>query len=245
MLESPRAIGLLGCLPGKTPVGLRDLTYYIAGDLPKPPARVEVPAFGNWGMLGNDRYGDCGVAGLDHGFEVDQTITRQHEREVSAAQAIEYYLEYTNGVDSGVVLADFLAYVHAHGYYGRTISAYAPVNVHDVPTVQTAVWLYGFAYCGITVTADMQKAFSTNSPWDMTACSGAIVGGHCVPVVGYDDQYLYCITWGGVQKITYSAWHQISTETWAVISGEFEKAHGDGRGVSISALRSDLFKLNR
>jgi hypothetical protein len=244
MTESPRPFGMLGCLPGKIPVGLHHLTYYVAGDLPKAPAKVDVPEFGDWGMLGNDRYGDCGIAGLEHGFEVDQTITHEVEREISAAEAIEYYLDYTNGVDSGVVLADYLAHVREHGYYERTVSAYAPVAVHDIPTLQTAVWMYGFAYCGIAVTAGMQKAFGESAPWDSEACSGPILGGHCVPVVGYDDHFLYVITWGGVQAVTYSAWHSISTESWAVITGEFEARHGDGRGVSITALKNDLNKLN-
>ena len=62
---SQRTAGLLGCLPGTIPVGLRSLSYYVAGDLPKAPASVAVPEFGDWGMLGNDHYGDCGVAGLE------------------------------------------------------------------------------------------------------------------------------------------------------------------------------------
>ena len=70
-----RQAGLLGCLPGQIPVGLREFTYYVAGDLPKPPASVAVPSVHDWGMLGNDRYGDCGIAGLQHGFEADAVIT--------------------------------------------------------------------------------------------------------------------------------------------------------------------------
>ena len=239
-----RVPGKFGCLPGVIPVGLSTLTYYIAGNLPKAPPSVSVPAFGEWGMLGNDRYGDCGVAGLEHGFEVDATITGERVTFATAEQAIDYYLTYTSGADTGVVLAQFLAYVRQHGYFGQTIEAFAPVAVNDVPTLQTAVYLYGFAYSGIKVTAGMQQAFAANAPWDGAACSGPILGGHCVPIVGYDDHYLYVITWGAVQRITYSAWHSIATEAWAVITGEFEKKHGDGRGISISALKSDLNKLN-
>ena len=240
-----RQVGKLGCLPGRIPVGLRELTYYVAGDLPKAPPSVEVPKFGDWGMLGNDRYGDCGVAGIQHGFEADATITKERETFATDKQTIDYYLTYTNGQDSGVVLSDFLTYVRKHGYYKQSISAFAPVAVHDIPTLQTAVWMYGFAYTGITVTHGMQVAFGNEKPWDAAACSGPIIGGHCVPVVGYDDHYVYVITWGGVQAITYSAWHSIATEAWAVITGEFETRHGDGRGVSISSLKNDLNKLNR
>ena len=243
MTEELRPFGKLGCLPGNVPTNLKMLTYYVAGDLPKAPVAVPVPTFSPWGMLGNDRYGDCGVAGLQHGFEADATITKTKERFATEQQTIDYYLKYTNGQDSGVVLSDFLNYVRKHGYYDQKITAYAPVATHDVPTLQTAIFMYGFAYAGITVTASMQKAFARHAAWDATACSGAIVGGHCIPVVGYDDHYLYVITWGGVQRITYSAWHNISTESWAIITSEFEAAHGDGRGVSISALKTDLNRL--
>jgi len=239
-----RIAGLLGCLPGTIPVGLRSLSYYVAGDLPKAPASVAVPEFGDWGMLGNDHYGDCGVAGLEHGFEADATITGARETFAPDEQAIDYYLQYTHGIDAGVVLADYLNYVREHGYYGKTISAYAPINIHEIPTLQTAIWLYGFAYSGIKVTREMQMAFQQNTPWDHVACSGEIVGGHCVPIVGYDDNFLYLITWGGGQAISYSAWHLIATESWAVITGEFEAKHGDGRGISISTLKADLDKLN-
>lgn len=238
-----RTAGLLGRLPGKIPVGLRDLTYYVAGDLPKPPSKVAVPDFPDWGMLGNDQYGDCGVAGLEHGLEADSIITKEHETFPDNARAVSYYLAYTGGVDSGVVLSDYLAYVRAHGYYGKTVSAFAPVAVHDVPTLQTAVYLYGFSYTGIVVTQSMQQAFTNHEPWTTELLNERPLGGHCVPIVGYDDSYVYVITWGGIQAITYSAWHQISSEAWAVISGEFVAAHGDGRGVAISALRADLNRL--
>ena len=244
MTETTRTPGKFGCLPGNIPVGLKMLTYYVAGDLPKAPATVAVPKFGEWGMLGNDRYGDCGVAGLQHGFEADATITKERVTFATEANAIDYYLTYTKGNDTGVVLSQFLAYVRKHGYFGQTIEAFAPVAVQDIPTLQAAVFMYGFAYSGIAVTAGMQKAFADNTPWDGTACSGPIIGGHCVPVVGYDDHYLYIITWGGVQRITYSAWHAIATEAWAIITGEFETKHGDGRGVSIASLKADLNKLN-
>ena len=74
---------LLGKRPALIPAGLRDLTYYVAGSLPKPPASVAVPSVPNpgaaggggaWGMDGNDTKGDCGVAGLNHGFMADAAL---------------------------------------------------------------------------------------------------------------------------------------------------------------------------
>jgi len=197
-------------------------------------------------MLGNDTKGDCGVAGLEHGFEAAAAIT--HESRTTwpgSSQAISYYLTYTHGQDSGVVLADYLAYVRANGYYGQSVKAYAPVAVHDIPTLKTAVWLYGFAYTGIAVYSGMQQAFTQNETdcvWT-TALLDTIVGGHCVPIIGYDDLYLYIVTWGQVVRVTYSAWHAIASEAWAAITGELVARRGNGRGVSITTLNADLDRL--
>lgn len=242
-MPEPRTAGLLGCLPAQFPGTLCDLTFYVAGALPAPPPEVAAPAVSNWQMLGNDQYGDCGVASLEHTFMADAVITHETEPEADDAQAVSYYLDYTGGQDTGVVLSQYLQHVRSTGYYGHTVHAYAPVKVHDIPTIQTVVNMYGAAYTGITVTAAMQSAFGAHDPWTLQVCSGQVIGGHAVPIVGYNDEYLTIVTWGGLQNITYSAWHHISSEAWGVITGEFVAANGDGRGINLSALTADLDKL--
>jgi hypothetical protein len=241
----------LGRRPGVIPAGLRDLTYYVAGTLPAAPAAIGVPQVSPnpdgtlWGLLGNAEKGDCGVAGLEHGFMADACIAALAETPATADQAISYYLNYTGGQDDGVILSSYLASVRTNGYYGRTISAYAPVAVNDVPTLQFSIWAYGFTYTGITVTQAMMDAVEggTWQPWTTDMAQGAPIGGHCIPLVGYDDQYLYAVTWGQVQKISYPAWHVMAAEAWAVITGEFVSAGGDARGVSLSALTADLDQI--
>ena len=233
----------MGCLPAQFPGALRDLTFYAAGPLPKPPPSVPVPTVANWEMLGNDQYGDCGIAGLEHGFMADAAVTKETVPEASDQQAIDYYLKYTNGQDSGVVLSQYLAYVRKTSYYKHSVKAYAPVAVHDVPTLQTAVSLYDFVYTGITVTTAMQEASQNGKPWTTDQLNSPVAGGHCVPIVAYDNTCLSVVTWGTMQEISYPMWHAISSEAWAVITGELVARHGDGRGVSLSALEADLNKL--
>lgn len=242
----------LGRLPGVIPVGLRDLTFYSAGPLPKAPPTVPVPCVTEqpdgtpWGMLGNDQYGDCGVAGLEHGFMADAAITGITETPATTEQATSYYLTYDNNQDNGVVLSAYLGYVRQKGYYGRTVSAYAPVGVHDIPTMQFCIDAYGFAYTGINVTQAMMDAVqSSSSGWSWTSqdAAGEPIGGHCIPVVGYDDASLYAVTWGQVIAISYPAWHAISSEAWAVLTGELLAKGGDNRGVNLAALQSDLNRL--
>lgn len=240
----------LGCLPGRIPVGLKELSFYKAGSLPQAPPAVTVPVVPGqpdgtpWGMDGNDTYGDCGVAGVNHGFMAVDAVLNYPETVPAASDVVNYYLTYTGGDDSGVVLADFLQYVQGNGFFGHTVEAYAPVNVNDVPTLMFAVDAFDFSYTGITVTTGMQQAYQDGQPWDMNQLSSPVAGGHCVPLVGYDSNYLYCVTWGKVQPITYPMWHSIATEAWAVITGEFTAANSDGRGIDLDSLKADLAQLD-
>lgn len=246
----------LGRLPGTRPVGLRDLTWYAAGALPKAPAKVAPPtplaAWSTdgypWGMDGNDNYGDCGVAGVNHGFMADAVAAFQtKETFPTDDEIVDYYLTYTGGEDNGVVLSDFLSYVKQKGFLNsHTIKAYAPVHYQDITTLHFAIWAYCFAYTGIEVTDLMQEAYQEGQPWTLESFQdGQVEGGHCVPLVGYDSKYLYCVTWGKIQPIEYSAWNYMASEAWAVVTGEFLARGGDGRGVKLDALEADINKLNK
>ena len=236
-----RQIGQYGRLPALLPVGLAMLPTYAAPSLPTPPPSVEPPSV-PWGMLGNDTYGDCGVAGLQHLLMADASMTHETVQWPTSQEVVRYYLNYTQGNNSGVVLSQFLAYVRRNGYpNGQKVTAYAPISPQDVESVRVAIASYGGAYSGIVVTQGMEAAFRNGTPWDLDATYSEPAGGHCVPLVGYDSSYLYAVTWGAIQPVAFSAWHRIAEESWAVITGEL--SDGDGRGLSASQLLADLDKL--
>ena len=252
MTAPVRAAGKMGRLPAVFPVGLHDLTYYIvAGALPKAPASMPVPDVTDWLLLGNgpdaacteapNGVGDCGVAGLQHVFAAAAADTSETETFPDANQAVTYYLQFTGGQDDGVVLSQYLAYVRTQGYYGHTVTAFAPVRMHEVATLTSAIYLYDAAYCGINVTQAMMDAFGAGQPWTLAMAQGEPLGGHCIPLVAFSPEYLTAISWGGVQQIEYDAWHAMSEEAWAVIPGEL--AGGDGHGVNLAALEADLDRL--
>jgi hypothetical protein len=231
----------LGRLPGHIPVGLKDLRYYVAGPLPAPPASVPLSPGVAWGMLGNDEYGDCGVAGHEHGLMAAAQAAHDNETFPSSDQAVQYYLTYTGGQDDGVVLANFLAYVRKNGYYGHTLGAYAPMGISDIRALQFAIYAFGYAYTGISVTQQMLDDFQAGVPWMMSSLAGSPAGGHCIPVIGYDSLYIYAVTWGSIQAIAYPAWHGMVEEAWATLTGELDA--GDGRGLNYAALRADLDRI--
>ena len=236
-----------GRLPGQVPVGLRELSYYAAGPLPRPPARVNMPNITAWGMNMNDQLGDCGPAGLNHGFMATAADTVERESFPTDAQVGEYYLQYTRGQDSGVVLSQFLAYVHQSGFYGHSVGAYAPVAVQDLPTLLFGINAYDFCLGGILVSQGMMtKVEETAPPWIWTTddvMSGPVIGGHALALTAYDSQYLYGVTWGQPIAISYPAWAFMAEECWVTISGELVAKSTDGHGINLSALQADLSRL--
>lgn len=245
----------LGRRPALIPAGLRDLTYYAAGPLPAAAASVAIPQVADWNLLGNgpdpalpeypQGLGDCGVAGLEHGFMAAAADTAATETFPDSEQAAGYYLTYGDGQDNGVVLSQYLGYVEQNGYYGLEVSAYAPVSVHDISTLRFAVDAYDFAYLGITVTQAMMDAADGPAPWTWTLeeTSGDVLGGHCIICVGYDSTWLYCVSWGEIVRVAYPAWHQIGDEAWAVLVGEVSSGGTDGHGLNLAALHADIGRL--
>jgi len=75
-----------------------------------------------------------------------------------------------------------------------------------------------------------------------TPADNQIEGGHCVILVGYDEQYAQCITWGKVQQVTWEWLSSYMQESWALITPEIvEKGvYGDMR---LDDLLADLEKL--
>ena len=246
----------LGRLPAQIPAGLRDLTYYSAGPLPKAPASVAIPPVEAWGLDGNgpdpsctvapEGVGDCGVAALNHYAMAAAADTGEAETFPDADQVVDFYLQFTGGQDSGVVLSQFLAYVRQNGFCGHTVTAYAPVAVSDVPTLTFVIDAYDAAYAGITVSQGMMDAAEGPGPWTWTleSVQGAKLGGHAIVLVAYDSNWLYGITWGQVVRIAYPAWHQMGDEAWALLSGEVSSAGTDGHGINRAALLADLSGLD-
>jgi hypothetical protein len=247
----------LGRRPALIPAGLRDLTYYAAGPLPAAPASVAIPQVADWNLLGNgpdpalpeypQGLGDCGVAGLQHGFMAAAADTGSTGTFPDSGQAASYYMTYDDGQDNGVVLSAYLRYVQQNGYYGLEVEAYAPVAVQDVNTLRFAINAYDFAYLGITVTQAMMDATQGPAPWTWTLeeAGGEQLGGHCIIACGYDSNWIYCVTWGEIVRVAYPAWAQIGDEAWAVLTGEISSAGTDGHGLNLAALKADISKLSR
>ena len=229
----------LGKLPAKIPYGLGTLeTYSTAGRLPNPPAQLDYGGtIADWGILGNDQYGDCTLAGTAHlimawDAEVDATDTIP-----SSAQVVDEYFLLTGGGDTGLAESDVLAEWCQKGLFGETIQGYAPVR--GIKAIQQAIAFYGGAYLGVQLPQSAEEQFRAGEGWTVQPDS-PILGGHAIIAIGYTPQDLRVVTWGKEISVSYPWWEIYGEEAWAILPGQFvEEDHGPA-AINLAALKADL-----
>jgi hypothetical protein len=217
---------------------MRDFVTYLNDPLPAGPASVAPPDLYTWGMLGNDRYGDCTIAGAAHLIMANAAQNAEARPMFSDQLVINTYLTLTHGQDSGLVEVNVLSTWNTVGLFGEKNFGYGPLDHRNFDELRSVVASFGGAYLGIVVPSAMQQQFAEGQPLDLTgtAADTDIEGGHCVPVVGYDADYAYVVTWG---KVVPATWRWLTTyleEAWAVLTAE------DAR-VKLAELQQALDKL--
>lgn len=239
-----RKVGLLGKLPAERPQGLHMLSFYQHNPLPKAPESVAVPAVADWQMLGNDRYGDCTFAGIAHAEMATNAVLGLNENPPTTEEVVKAYLTYTNGLDQGAVEASLLKYWQSNEIFSGKVAAYAPTDIADYEELKSVISAYGLVYIGIEVPSPCQQQFQQGQPWALThtPADNNIIGGHCIILVGYDNQYFYGITWGKVQAIEPNWLQSYMTESWAIITPEIV-AKGQYGQLRLEELLADIEKL--
>jgi hypothetical protein len=240
-----RTPGKMGKLAPQFPVGLKEMSAYAAQPLPQPPPAVDwAKNVSAWPMDGNDQYGDCTMAAAAHLIQSWNAETGESLPVPADQQVVAQYLKLTGGKDTGLVESRVLKHWSSTGLWGNKIVGYAPVNVHSLDLLKQAIAFFGGVYTGIQVPDNAQDQFRADQPWTLVPDwqKQPIEGGHAVPLLGYDDQYLYAITWGAVQPMAWDWWSTYSDEAWVVLSEEFSRA-GKVNGIDVAALQADLAQI--
>jgi hypothetical protein len=202
----------------------------------------------SWGMLGNDTCGDCVFAANGHIVEQQTAIGQGTEARVSASQVLTEYARAAGfspddpSTDNGATIQDGLNDLRKNGLATRKIAAFAELAPVDMTTVKLAVADLGAVDAGVNFPASAMTQFDNGEPWDVVTDDGGILGGHCVLLVGYDPDYLYVVTWGRVQKVTYQWWSKYTEETWAIVDQDWvsQSTGKDTQGIDLSSLGEEF-----
>lgn len=235
----------------------KDLLYrnYRGASLPPVPAsfghQFLVPS---WKMLGNDTVGDCVIAGADHETML-WTTEGSAEASFTAANAISDYSAITGynpnnpNSDQGTEVRTALDYRRNTGMIDASgkrhkIAAFLLLDQSNfLNELIEAVYLFSATGIGINFPESAMAQFNAGQPWTVVPGS-KIDGGHYIPIVGYDQNYVYCVTWGKVHPMTREFLTTYCDEAWAILSQEFINGKGvSPEGFNLAQLQADLAAL--
>lgn len=243
--------GKLGKLPARhDPRTLRFENYRTNTPLPQLPAAHWGHGL-DYGMLGNDVYGDCVEAAYAHFMQIATTRAGGTVYSPAESDALTAYTAMTGfnpavpSTDNGTDMLTACNYWQDTGMAGLEIDAFLAVSPLSAGDVQDAVAYYGGLYAGFQLPLSAQS--QTGSEWTVTTGPDAAAGswgGHCVPIVGYAPGVYYCITWGAIQSMTAGFFETYCDEAFCLLAHEWIGASGDSpSGLAWGLLQADLANL--
>jgi hypothetical protein len=220
--------------------------YLDLSQLPVAPDTLDWSNGGpsNWGMMLNDRVGDCAVAAPGHIVQVASLVASSSMVTISDADIKKAYMAISgwNGVigsnsDVGCNMVEVLDYWTKTGIGGHKIQGFATINPTHVAMARVAHWLFGALYVGYALPTTAQN----QAVWDVAP--GMVPGdwgGHAVTRVRHDPKRRTVITWGELQETTEAFDNACCDELHAIIMPEWTPNGVNVAGFDAVTLAADL-----
>lgn len=243
-----------GKLPAQDdPRNLRLAKYAI--DLPTPTKIFGFGGlYGDWGMLGNDLYGDCVFAGAAHETMMWNKLRGGVDVPMSTENVLLDYSDVTGfdpddpSTDQGTYMLDGLKYRQKTGIRDAAgerhkIIAYVELEPGNFEQAIQATYVFGAIGIGFLVPDTIWEQWDNGEYFDVLDPNASLIGGHYVPSVGSRNSAarITIITWGRRWQMTKRFYETYVDEAWAMLSEEQIRADGGGiHGLDIEKLKEDL-----
>jgi hypothetical protein len=243
---------------GKTAARAGAMTFKLADyidkkALPKPPKQFGhetlIPA--TWGMLGNDRYGDCVWAGAAHetmmwNAEAGRKVAFSDASVLSDYSAVTGFNPKKPSTDQGTDMVVAASYRRKTGIVDAAgqrhqVAAYLSIAPGNLNEHLIAAWLFGAIGIGIEFPDTAMDQFNAGKPWDVVS-RAKIEGGHYIPLVARRTN-LEIVTWGKVQQMTPAFFAKYNDESVAYVSLEALTNNKSPEGFDAAQLQADLAAL--
>jgi hypothetical protein len=260
---------MLGLRPPKNAPALQ-LGRALTGVVPDRPAAADHFArVSDWGLWGNDRYGDCGPVSVANLVKLITLYLGGTEVSVTEYDVWDLYRRSGNPTfdpsfpggpgDQGVDMQTMLEALTAGGIGGahRPV-AFAKVNHLDPDEVKAAIAIFGGILLGV-VLREAQQAQTDQGLWDYV--DSPVWGGHAVLAGRYSDvenippadpfvargvrvvNRTGVITWAKAVDATDPFINAQLQEAWVVIMPEHLGTQVFQQGVDLATLASDYTAL--
>lgn len=244
----------LGKLPKKIDSRIPPLSKYLSSSLPPtPPVCDWTKGTEDFGMMANDRLGDCTCAAIGHFFQIvglnasiEPTIT--DEEVIDLYEKACGYIPGNETSDAGGVEVDVLNYVLKNGFFGHRIDGYTTLDVGNRVNLKDAIWLLGGAYLGLELPLSCQTQEIWSVPSQGTTGDGApgSWGGHAVVAVAFNTTGIAVVTWGQVKWLTWDFVSAYCSEAYGLLSKEWISSSGKApSGFLYDDLMADMAALGK
>lgn len=191
------------------------LSDYLPKALPPSPdtIRWDTPVR-VWGTQGNDRYGNCVICTAAHTQQTWLANDARLPDPIADDAVID--LSEEMGALNGYSILERNKWWRKNSMFGTNLWAFLTFNTHDADYHRYAIANLGCSDIGLALPA----AWKNQETWSTGSGRGYRPGSwglHSVPLIGYDADYFYCVTWGRIQAITHAALVDYSDEAWALL----------------------------
>lgn len=222
-----------------------------------PDKLAKIPAAKSWtgkcspefGMMANDRLGDCTIAAIGHHVQVwtanqGKEVTLPDDTIVSTYSSFTGYDPANPDSDQGGVMLDILNRWRQDGVGGYKIDAYVALEPHNTVHITASIAWFGGAYVGVSlpITAQNQKVWSVVP--NTTDNEKGSWGGHAIACVAYDAHYVWFVSWGKLMRMTWQFAHAYIDEAYAKLAPAWYGAKLKApSGFDLAQLKADLAAL--
>lgn len=244
----------LGKLPAvKNSVSFRLRDYLALSKLPQAPVTGgHQDLITEHNMFDNDHYGDCVCAEAGHttiqfNKEAGKTVNISTDNVLAMYTALTGFNPKDPNTDQGTDMALAAKWRQKTGLADmsdarHTIAAYLAVTPGNIEELKQAIYLFGCVGIGWELPNSAQEQFQEDEPWSVVP-GAEIEGGHDTGAVGYDENYLYVITWGLVQRVTWEFFSRYMDEGIVYFSDEMLENGKSLEGFNVTQLTADLKAL--
>lgn len=242
---------LLGRVKSVHDPRMLQLNRYVAvQSLPTPPQHDLYKHTDGWPMLANDQFNCCTSSAAGHMVH-HWTSVNEDSVVLTDTDIIQAHAKLTNDhLTEPVSMLTALKFWRKAGIGNHQIHSFISAGKAKADTLRAVIYLFGAAYIGLdlpnfalprtleqipTVQWEIPPAISPEdaAPQEQN--------GHCVAAIGYDENYIYVVTWGTLKTMSWDFFTRYTDEAYAVLSTDWvQKDKMAPSGFDLQTLERDL-----
>lgn len=172
-------------------------------------------------MFGNDRHGDCVIAGRAHQTLRFEKVEQKKVINITEREVLDEWYRENGGTEEGLSTLDSLKLWRRDGWIAAKkrykIKAFAQIDPKNHSEVKATIYADIGAGFGFLLPDSAITQFDAGKKWTVTKDPPNEKNGHYVLFTGNNKSGPVCITWGEKQQMTWKFLDKYCDEAYAII----------------------------